>query len=107
MTFQIFFDKLFWLIISLISGLFVVLTKIWTKSIVSDCENRLLISEKKTREDFIIALKKNQDEMKDEMKEFKKEVKEQLEKIDRHEKNGTQQIKLYLDEILNKLNQKK
>lgn len=106
MTFQIFFDKLFWLVISLISGLFVLLTKIWTKSFISDCENRLLISEKKTREDFIEALKKNRDEMKGEMKEFKDEVKKQLESIDRHEKKGNDQIKMYLDQIMIKLNQK-
>ena len=106
MSFQIFFDKLFWLETSLISGLFVLVTKIWTKSFVSDCENRLLLSEKKTREDFIEALKKNRDEMKCEMKEFKDEVKKQLESIDRHEKKGNDQIKMYLDQIISKLNQK-
>jgi ABC-type Zn uptake system ZnuABC Zn-binding protein ZnuA len=107
MTFQIFFDKLFWLIISLVSGLFVLITKIWAKSFVSECENRLLISEKKTREDFMEALKKNQDEMRGEMKELKKEVREQLEKIDRHQQGNNHQTLSYLEQFKNILNQKK
>jgi hypothetical protein len=107
MTFQIFFDKLFWLIISLVSGLFVLVTKIWAKSFVSECENRLLISEKKTREDFMEALKKNQDEMRGEMKELKKEVREQLEKIDRHQQGNNLQTLTYLEQFKNILNQKK
>jgi len=107
MTFQIFFDKLFWLIISLVSGLFVLITKIWAKSFVSECENRLLISEKKTREDFMEALKKNQDEMRGEMKELKKEVREQLEKIDRHQQGNNVQTLTYLEQFKNILNQKK
>lgn len=106
MTFQIFFDKLFWIIVSLVGGLFILLTKIWAKSFVNECENRLLVSEKKTREDFIEALKKNREEMKVEMKEFKDEIKKQLESIDRHEKKGNDQIKMYLDQIMSKLNQK-
>jgi len=107
MTFQIFFDKLFWLVISLVSGLFVLITKIWAKSFVSECENRLLISEKKTREDFMEALKKNQDEMRGEMKELKKEVREQLEKIDRHQQGNNVQTLTYLEQFKNILNQKK
>jgi cell division protein FtsB len=107
MTFQIFFDKLFWLIISLVSGLFVLITKIWAKSFVSECENRLLISEKKTREDFMEALKKNQDEMRGEMKDLKKEVREQLEKIDRHQQGNSLQTLSYLEQFKNILNQKK
>ncbi len=107
MTFQIFFDKLFWLIISLVSGLFVLITKIWAKSFVSECENRLLISEKKTREDFMEALKKNQDEMRGEMKDLKKEVREQLEKIDRHQQGNNVQTLTYLEQFKNILNQKK
>jgi cell division protein FtsB len=106
MTFQIFFDKLFWLIISLVSGLFVLITKIWAKSFVSECENKLLISEKKIREDFMESLKKSQDQLRSEMKDLKKEVSDQLEKIDRHQQGNSLQTLSYLEQFKNILNQK-
>ena len=52
MTFAIFFEKTFWLIISLVSGLFVLITKLGYKSILADCETRSLLTEKNIREEF-------------------------------------------------------
>jgi Mg2+ and Co2+ transporter CorA len=95
MTFAIFFEKTFWLIISLVSTLFVLITKLGYKSILADCETRSLLTEKNLREEF-----------KKELKEIRDEMKKEFEKIDRHEKRGNDQIKLYLEQIMTKLNQK-